>query len=214
MCLKTSTFTNEQIAENFAKDLDETIWKTRGARFIAARRLFFRDRSSVVSLVLISLYITFFTLFSAFYESDIDTEHEKMLDLLSITASIGLIAFSLIEYASDHQLNSNDLHNNAIALSKLRQRLKFARICGDQERIFQVAEEYEMEVEKTFKNHAPKDYRMFCIYKLKPSTKIGQVGWLVWYGVFWAYYWFTEFFIYILLCTGIPVVFVREFLAF
>jgi len=110
----------EQVAEFCTK-----MWRTSGARFNAQRRMKYRNTMSVFSISVLSIYLIAITVFQKIYKlSDICPDLDNHLTFISVVGAVFIIVISLIEWASDFSLKSEQLFENANDIKDQRLQLE------------------------------------------------------------------------------------------
>ncbi len=114
----------------FAKDLQTKIWRTSGARFNAARRLRRRERFSCFSIASFSAVGIALTIVQRVYGVPPETNVDNQYTLLALAISLFVLVISLIEGAGGNLLRAERLHQNAVELDTLQQRVGQLLIFG------------------------------------------------------------------------------------
>lgn len=186
----------EQVAEFCTK-----MWRTSGARFNAQRRMKYRNTMSVFSISVLSIYLIAITVFQKIYKiSDICPDLDNHLTFISVVGAVFIIVISLIEWASDFSLKSDQLFHNANAIKDLRLQLEhgLSDEVNSQELTNTLAKArlvYENLTDGKNPNHEPIDDLYFrSHHKDEPGTPFimtnteRRMVWLKWHFACYGFY--------------------------
>ncbi len=172
-----------QSAHAAATELSTRIWKTKGARLNAYRRLHIRAK---LSLCLISLYSAY-TLLAGIFSAQILALAPSTVPFFGIaTTSLSLLILiiSIIESTSGHELIANSLHDNARKLTKLTNQLEILKSQPDSaellDTINKISNKYSKIIDTCPHNHSPVDYEAFKLQhaELKASAGSPKISFL------------------------------------
>jgi hypothetical protein len=197
--------------DEFIDDLADKMRKTRGARFIAADRLHKKGKFGIIVITILSIYITSITIAISVFPQYFDSATEGLLNIVSIISSISVIALSLVEYAGARQVNAEILNRNALAISRLRAKLKVAQVSNASfTEIKKISEDYENVNSEAKLNHSEKDYNKFLLSKKTGRRRGFGILFSIGYFMYSFLYWISEFWVYITLLIGLPAVIVVQ----
>jgi hypothetical protein len=157
--------------DEFDKRLTELatdMWKTSGARFLAASRLARREKLSTFTIALLSVITTLVGLLEP---------HSRLagsglgLSTAVLTAAMALIILvvSLIEGGSQNAVRSYKLHENAMCIAEIRHRLEDLRARANSEKAqhWNKFEELRLAYDTSLRecpfNHETIDYERFVV---------------------------------------------------
>lgn len=140
------------------KDLQTQIWKTKGARFNAYRRL--QSRKSWGSY-LVSTYSIYILAISIFLLTQ--TTANNILNLSSILGSLLILVFSLHENSLNAEQKSERHHICAKELTALYNKVKLRIHQSNISDIESLTDSYANIIDRCPENHEPIDYDFFKI---------------------------------------------------
>lgn len=149
---------------NSASELSTKIWKTRGSRLNAYRRINSRAK---ISLYLISIYSSYVLLASIFAEKleALTPSFPSALNITLISLSLLILVVSIIEGTSRHEVVANNLHECAKKLTPLINRLNIIKDQPPSEAttatIKKINKKYASIINACADNHSPIDYKKF-----------------------------------------------------
>jgi len=152
--------------KNYSEKLYEKIWKTKGARFIAHRRLEQINQLSVWAIALNSVYVIITSLLSISPFSNYSKIAPEYLSLITIFFSLIIIVLSLIENSKNYKAKAESLHQCGKDLNKLYERLSQLLENNEQNsditnEIEKLGEKYQVVIDKYPENHLSIDYDLF-----------------------------------------------------
>lgn len=146
------------VMSNCLNKLDMQVWRTKGARFNAYRRLLRKHYASVFTISILSLYNIGLNLVP--YSSFQNISSANDLSVSSIFISIFILILSLLEFSKGYELKSERLHNNAMELSQFYSELKIAQ-AENQKLTVELTEKYHRIIKSCPENHSPQDDNKF-----------------------------------------------------
>ena len=155
--------------DEFIKRLDElatVMWKTSGARFLAATRLVRHDRLSTFSVALLSVVATVVGLLEPHVSA---AAHRVGLStaVISATMSLFILVISLLEGSAQTAVQANKLHENGVRIAEVRRDLEdlLARSKIEKtpnwDRYEALRRAYDTYLRECPFNHEPIDFRRF-----------------------------------------------------
>src|SRR6266853_3069912 len=170
-------------AKQEAFDLQIRIWRTRGARFNASRRLKIRDRISTYTLTYLGICAALLPVVQRFYGLPVHSEIDNHYSVLGIVLGIGVIILSLLEGQGQFAVRSEKLDRNAIRLGNVAASFRRNLIAagGDEAKQLKAIEEcqkdYEKEIEVCSENHDRADDRLFLAqHRSDPEFTFSKIG--------------------------------------
>jgi SMODS and SLOG-associating 2TM effector domain family 5 len=149
---------------------------TAGARFEAARRHKKRFRTSNVSIIILSLYAMIASLVPTFIR--LDNIMDQILSMLSLSMSVLVIAFTLLENAKRHDLRSELFLKCAQQILALHDRLKLSQIYNPKKKtdkdLRNTLEVYHKIIGEFPDNHSDLDLRIFLAKKGAGNTTLAK----------------------------------------
>lgn len=150
----------------FGAELDERIWKTKGARFNAYRRLTKRHQLSYLATAFMSVYVVFFALASVVLPRGAGHLDGPQLSLATAFMAIAILVINATEYFKSYQLRGDRLHRSAMDLSELYDELRMLVVASGpdevipQEKLQSVDRRYHEILKSVPDNHDPGDYEL------------------------------------------------------
>lgn len=145
---------------------------TQGARYEAARRNKKKNRTSIVSVITLSLYAIFFSLYSTF-DKLVSAEQREVLALLTVFMSSFIIAFSVYEALKRYDARSELFLRSAREIQGLRDQLTAKFVSGtiDWDILDTFEAKYFRILDSYSDNHSDFDFNTFRakIGKMPPS---------------------------------------------
>ncbi|UBF23983.1 SLATT domain-containing protein [Kovacikia minuta CCNUW1] len=163
--------------DSYAKSLETRIWKTKGSRFNAARRLNRKYQFGITSIAILSVYGIAIPIIQSIPNIAKCQNVNSLYTAISTILSVFTLALSLLEGSKNHQLRAEKLHNNAVQISSLGRKLEYLITCESQskdfgEKLRDLSGEYEKVVQECPENHEPEDYLLFQLqHNPLPSFK-------------------------------------------
>jgi hypothetical protein len=178
----------------FHRELNYKLWSTKGARFVAARRLKLKASASLCAISMMSFYLIIFSLIPAYTDPSHLPTSEANLALINVSLGVFVLMLSQILNRSDFQRRSDRYHECALAIAKLYNRLRTKKTMEESsltpEFVREINEEYD-EVLDRYENHEQIDFDLFRAKR--PKYKDHDIKWfkIPWY--YTKYYFGTLF---------------------
>jgi len=139
------------------QDLQKLIWKTKGARFNASRRL--KKRNVVLTFItsFSSIHLLSISIIQLSNLIALNPNQSKWLGFVSIILSIIILVYGLIEGSKEHGINSERYHACGIELGKAYTKLRYS----EDDYTSDVLNEYNSILERYSLNHEPIDFDFF-----------------------------------------------------
>ncbi len=152
--------------KNYAEQLHEKIWKTKGARFVAHKRLEHINQLSNWAVALNSIYVIIASLLAIKPFSDYSKISPEYLSLITIFFSLIIIVLSLIENSKNYKAKADSLHQCGKDLNKQYERLsqimnKYEEDKDAAKEIEEIGGKYQEILDKYPENHLSMDYDYF-----------------------------------------------------
>lgn len=146
---------------DWEKELNYKLWTTKGARFVAAKRLEKMDSHSRVALTFVTTYLIVLAIVPAFLR-DFLVVPEALLGLLAAAFSILILVYSLIESSRDFKFRAHLMHECALNVAEQYNRLRQAKEVESEnsKAVNEITREYEL-ILKGAENHDPLDFGIF-----------------------------------------------------
>ena len=152
-----------------AIDLRTRMWRTAGARFIAADRLTKRDRFSTFSIALLSVVAIGVGLLDPHLSTFAQRVSGGSTAAVTAILSVFILVLSLVEGSGQTSVRATKLHENAVHISEVRTDLEtmLARSqlanSPDWEQLAELRKAYETRIRECPFNHDPVDYQRFQV---------------------------------------------------
>lgn len=164
---------------DYYRNLAQVMLKTRGARFTAASSLSFRERWSIGTTSLLTVFILSWSVFLVADPEAFSTPDVRFFGALSIISSVAVLTLTLLDYALGRIIRAERLQQNALQISLIMRALE-RELCSDAPDIAamrRLAVDYETSIAETQLNHAPSDLRKWEIASEKPKTVREKAWW-------------------------------------
>lgn len=142
---------------------------TRGARFKAAQLLVLKERASLFILSVLTIFLIGMAVALLAGPSTVSEDTTKSIGVLSTVASVAVLALTLFDYAFGRGLLASKLHDSSLRVTELMRYMEreLAKENPSIEALERLAEQYEKENISTNVNHAPLDFTLYKISRLK-----------------------------------------------
>jgi hypothetical protein len=141
-------------------NLNNRIWRTKGARFNAYRRLEKKNSALTFITSFSSIHLLAIAILQLSSLVPLSADQSKLLNFISITISIIILAYSLFEGGKEHGLKSERHHLCGIELDRCYSRLQHITD-GSTSELIKLANEYNDVTEKYLLNHDSVDDEFF-----------------------------------------------------
>lgn len=138
----------------------ERMWKTKQSRYEAARRLKRRNRMSLCTISVLSIYAIALSLVQLVAE--VPQQINNYVDIATMLFAIAVLVVSAIEAGANYSVRADALHRSANEIAFLADRFASAyRDGGTDEQLEQnFMRRYHMSLSKYQDNHETIDYRL------------------------------------------------------
>ncbi|MGE8360986.1 SLATT domain-containing protein [Pseudomonas sp.] len=161
--------------KDITSDLATKIWKTKGSRLNAYRRLNVRAKLSLYLISIYSAYVLIASIFEKEFSAAIPN-YPSAPNVILISLSLFILIISIIEGTSRSEIIANNLHENAKKLTPLLNKLEIIRNHPSPEtsiaQLEKINKKYSSIIDSCSDNHSPIDYEKF---KLEHSELKGSV---------------------------------------
>jgi hypothetical protein len=183
------------------KNLYNRIWRTKGCRFNAYRRL--AKKNSVLTFVTAfsSIHLLAIGILQLTSLIAISTAQSKLLSFISIILSIIILAYSLIENGKEHGLKSERHHLCGIDLDRIYTKLQLTSETDIKE-IIKLGSSYNSVTKRYLLNHEEIDDLYFQLQNPDEYPDI-PVKWKV--NFFYNYYDYTKAAMFVLIPLVISI---------
>ena len=145
---------------NNKTNLNNRIWRTKGARFNAYRRLEKKNSALTFITSFSSIHLLAIAILQLSSLVPLSPEQSKLLNFISITISIIILAYSLFEGGKEHGLKSERHHLCAIELDRCYSKLQHIEE-SDTVELIKISEDYNDVTAKYLLNHDTIDNDFF-----------------------------------------------------
>lgn len=166
--------------DSYAAKLSNRIWKTKGSRFNAARRLNNKYQFSLSSISILSVYGIAIPVIQGILNNQQCQKINGIYNAISLILSVFTLVISLLEGAKNYQIKAEKLHINAVEISILERELDFLKVSKLAEtdlikKLGVISDKYENLIKDCPENHDPVDYKLFMAQNRK-DFKISLLG--------------------------------------
>lgn len=176
---------------SYAESLYQKIWKTKGTRFIAHKRLEILNQFSIYAISLNSIYVIILSLLSMSQFNKYSKLNSDLLSIITLFLSILIIVISIIENSKNYKAKAESHHQCGKDLNKIYERLIQIKDSYDVDKnskaeIDQLGLDYQKIIDKYPENHSSIDFKKFLIInKQNPYIKYTNFHLLiVWFELF------------------------------
>lgn len=148
----------------FHRELNYKLWSTKGARFIAARRMKVKASVSLWAISMMSFYLIIFSLIPAYsnpYHLPIELPY---LSLINVSLAVFVLMLSQILNRSDLQRRSDDYHKCALEIAKLYNKLRTEKTMSNgavtKDFVEAITNKYDDLLDR-YENHEQIDFDLF-----------------------------------------------------
>lgn len=186
--------------DEYAEEIKEKFWKTKCSRFNAARRLETQYLLSVTSISIISVLCIAISIIQNTLDLSSCPNINTSYTLLSILFSIFILVLSLLEGSKNYQVKADRLHNNAIDISIVYEKIIYLQKCRMhknnnanfkqiEQQINKITQEYNSIIKSCSENHTVDDYSLMKAqyYKDFNYNICQSLLMRIWLGI--KYYW-------------------------
>lgn len=158
--------------DTYVASLKSRIWKTKGSRFNAARRLRSNYQFSLNSISILSIYGIAIPILQGVVKNSQCQEVNSIYNAISLILSVFTLAISLLEGAKNYQIRAEKLHNNAVEISNLQRKLDYLLLnksgnANFLQQLGNLSDRYENLIKECPENHEPEDYDLFMVQNKK-----------------------------------------------
>ncbi len=135
---------------DYYDNLAKIMLATRGSRFTAAHLLTNRDRFSVFTLAMLSIFLIGLSVVLLAAPDVLGSKGSKYFGTLSIVASVWILVITLFDYALGRGILAHQLHQNAIRITLVVREMEreLAKPNPDMDKIRLLAEKYELSIRR------------------------------------------------------------------
>ena len=154
--------------DDYINSLKFRIWKTKGSRFNAYRRLKRRQQVSIFSISVLSVYGISIPVIQSVLDTTSCPKTNNLYTVISLTLSVFILVLSLLEGANDYAGKSEKMHTNAVKISSLYSDLEVLLVRDQNpdslsEKVDAIQHRYSEIIEECPENHEPEDYLEFQV---------------------------------------------------
>ncbi|MBB5693521.1 SLATT domain-containing protein [Muricoccus pecuniae] len=180
-----------------ADALYKKMWTTRGSRFVARSRYRVMNTLSVSSISALSVFLIAISVAAIVFQQSLTGLGQNLLNVFGVIASVGILAFSLIEGLRNHLGNSERMNESALSIGRLYEEFGVGYRSGrnEENEVRDYVRRYSEILEKYPLNHSSVDYMKFradhaadfglagavCL----PLRVCMRVSW--WFSICWVY---------------------------
>lgn len=156
---------------DYYRNLVSIMLKTSGTRFTAAQNLVVRDRFSVATLSILSIFLIAVSVVTLGAPDVLGANGTKFFGALSVIASVWILVITLFDYALSRNVMALRLHQNAIRINKRLRAMEreIEKQAPDLRLLRNLAAEYEDDIAETEVNHSSSDYKIYQFSQQKAT---------------------------------------------
>ena len=151
--------------ENYGKNVKKRIWKTKGSRFNANKRLLVKHHFSKITIGFLSGYVIIINIYGMYSKISSAEINITMIPLITAGLGIMILVFSQIESSKNYRLEAEKHHLCGKEISRLYNQIEVILATVNEQTalrdsINKINEEYYKVLNK-YENHDPLDYDLF-----------------------------------------------------
>lgn len=145
--------------------------ETRGLRFSVAESEKIKEKFSLMTVALLSVYLAAWSFGTVPFPEYFDALQIKLLSLISLVVSVSLLVITLFDYATGRSVFAGKMLQNAFAITEILREAErhLAMDDPDFDRLSQLAEKYEDTVSAAGINHTAADYRLWIMSRTEAT---------------------------------------------
>lgn len=145
---------------------------TRGVRFSVAESEQRKEKFSIVTIALLSVYVAAWSLAASLFPEVLSSLQNRALSLVSAVASVSLLVISLFDFAAGRSVYAEKMLQNAFSITEILRETEreLAKADPDYARLSGLAARYETIVHSVGVNHTSKDHRLWKLQRERSST--------------------------------------------
>lgn len=169
--------TKEDSERKYYEHLVGIMLTTRGVRFSVAESEQRKDKFSIATVALLSVYLAGWSLATSIFPEVLSSIQARALSLISAVASVSLLVISLFDFAAGRSVYAEKMLQNALSIATIVREAE--RELAKQEpnfvRLRELASKYEATISGVGVNHSNIEYKIFKIQRQK-KTKYYHVA--------------------------------------
>lgn len=162
--------------QEYYEHLVKIMLKTRGVRFSVSESEMKKEKFSLLTVSVLSIYLATWSLTLALFPALFTEFQNKALGLLSAIASISLLVISIFDYAAGRSVFAEKMLQNAFSITGIlrESERELASSSPRYSRLAELASDYEAIVTGAGINHSSLDYKIWQMEREKADGFIGQ----------------------------------------
>jgi hypothetical protein len=173
------------IDSSYKSKLDRNIWRTKGARFNAHRRLLKNQKVFTFVTAFSSIHLLSISILQLTDLVKLSEAQSDWLSFISIVLSIIILAYSLAVSGEEYGLKSEKHHSCGIELDKVNTRLQL--IGSSSNELADIANQYHQCLEKHMLNHDVVDDEYFQVQHVHEFVGMRNRGYLGRFKIKYSY---------------------------
>lgn len=188
---------------SYIDSLKFRLWKTKGSRFNACRRLRRKQQISIFSISVLSVYGISIPVIQTVLDTDACPETNNLYTVISLTLSVFILVLSLLEGANNYASKSEKMHVNAMKISSLYSELEILLVRSSDpavlsEKVDSIQHRYSEVIEECPDNHELEDYLEFQIQHRKEFNLSALKCCWIRVKYFFVNYWLYSLFVVVI----------------
>jgi len=150
---------------------------TRGVRFSVAESEQRKEKFSIATIALLSVYLAGWSLAGSLFPEIFSSLQARALNLISVVASVSLLAISLFDFAVGRSVYAEKMLQNAFAITGILRETEreLAKEDPDYSIISKLAARYEEVVHGVGVNHTSQDFKLWKLQKENALSRFQAV---------------------------------------
>lgn len=164
---------NQQGERQYYTQLVGIMLTTRGVRFATAESEQRKEKFSIATISLLSVYLASWSLAASLFPEILSSLQTRALGLISVVASVSLLVISLFDFAAGRAVYAEKMLQNAFVITRIMREAEreLAKVDPDYKTLSEIAAQYESSVNGVGVNHNSKDYKLWKLGRETPLNK-------------------------------------------
>ncbi|UWR80526.1 SLATT domain-containing protein [Phaeobacter inhibens] len=150
---------------------------TRGVRFSVAESEQRKEKFSIATIALLSVYLAGWSLAGSLFPEMFSSLQARALNLISVVASVSLLVISLFDFAAGRSVYAEKMLQNAFTITGILRETEreLAKEDPDYSIISKLAARYEEVVHGVGVNHTSQDFKLWKLQKENALSRFQAV---------------------------------------
>tara|TARA_R110000737_G_scaffold127218_3_gene159742 strand:+ start:2039 stop:2668 length:630 start_codon:yes stop_codon:yes gene_type:complete len=152
--------------------------QTRGVRFSVAESEQKKEKFSIATIALLSVYLAGWSLTASLFPEIFSSLQARAISLISVVASVSLLVMSLFDFAAGRSVYAEKMLQNAFSITGILREAEreLAKAQPNYANISKLAAQYEASVHGVGVNHTSEDYKLWKLQRSSSKNRRHAVG--------------------------------------